>query len=95
MYVLSAAKSKKLHIRTRSSQKQFHLLTRLLSFLSSSFLILAYTLTIHSAAPFVKTGAGLLFAYCMYFFMNGTLKISTFFVAFRRDEDEEPSLKPM
>lgn len=52
----------------------FFLLSSAASFRSS-----AYTPTIQSAAPLVSTGAGLLFAYWMYFLMNATLMTSIFF----------------
>ncbi len=54
----------------------FFLLSSAASFRSS-----AYNPTIHSAAPLVNTGAGLLFAYWMYFLINATLSTSTFFAA--------------
>lgn len=50
----------------------------------SSFRSVAYTFTMWSAAPFVSTGAGLLFAYCMYFFTNVMLNTSCFFCLPRR-----------
>ena len=53
----------------------------------SSFLSDAYTLTIQSAAPFVSTGAGLLFAYWMYFLTNAMLRTSCFFGLRRRVDD--------
>ena len=60
----------------------------------SSFRSVAYTFTIQSAAPLVSTGAGLLFAYWMYFLTNAMLSTSCFF-AFLRRVDETASPMPM
>lgn len=57
-------------------QFTFFLLSSAASFRSS-----AYKPAIQSAAPFVNTGAGLLFAYWMYFLINATPSTSTFFAA--------------